>query len=880
MKKVLMLPKPTQAAHDTTNAIHNIVLKLAEHLPAFGYELTENEADADLIVGHAGQTYGQGNRLDVAHCHGLYPTGIFGETDWHWAANETVIKNLRVAKAITVPSQWVADILRRDMHVEPHVIGWAIEASEWPEPEPHQGYVLWNKTRQDRVCDPAPLIALAQQLPGQQFVTTFGSGGENVRTIGLQPHEAMCQIVRGAEVYLATTKETFGIGTLEAMVSGVPILGYKWGGTADIVEHGVTGYLVEPGDVDGLVEGLAYCKQHRAILGANARQVALTYTWEQVARSFAAIYDSISEQQSAPKVSVIIPLHNYGRFVGEAIDSVLAQETTFEYELLVVENGSTDDSYAVAKQHIGDKGTVITLGKGVGPAHARNHGIEQAHGEFIVCLDADDRLGHPEFLQRLAEVMDADPTLGIAFTGLTLFRDVDGERQYRYGNWPEGFNFDLQCAGKNQVPTCCMFRKEAWRRTGGYRSYAEPAEDAELWLRIGGLGYGATQVTRERWFFYRWHEDSLSHPVRIQEREEPDWRRYHPWVKNGSRPLAALGNPTKRSWPVRNYDRAIVTFVVPCGKGHEQYLSDALDSIEGQTDWRWSCVVVNDSGAPLDLQGHPWAKVVDTGGNKGPGYARNRGVEAANTPLIAFLDADDFLEPRFLEETLRLYQVSGRYIYVDWMTLNDKGQVGRHETPDYEPGIVFRQTSIHSINILIERSALLKVGGFDESMAAWEDVDLFMKLAAAGYCGKRVPRYLMFYRHQTGMVRERGETIKSDLKKLLYERYKPYMEREKVCDCANIPKVKIDTSINMAAQSVTPNKEMVRIIYNGPTAAHDVYGGSTKQHYGRRSNGDVFYVWRPDSDASPMTFQPIPDVDAVIEPTRPPAPPELLLYAS
>lgn len=879
MRKVLMLPTSTQAAQNTTNAIHNIVLKLAQHLPAFGYELTEQEHEADLVVGHAGQTYGQGSRLDVAHCHGLYPTALFPEIDFHWAANETVIRNLKVAKAITVPSQWVADILRRDMHINPHVVGWAIEADEWPEPIPQKGYVLWNKTRQDRVCDPAPLLGLAQRVPEQLFVTTFGSGAENVRTIGLQPHENMREIVRGAEVYLATTKETFGVGTLEAMVSGVPILGYKWGGTADIVEHGITGYLVEPGDIDGLVAGLAYCKQYRAILGANARRVALTYTWEQVARSFAAIYDSVLTQPYAPKVSVIIPLHNYGRFVGEAIDSVLRQETTFGVELIVVENGSTDDSYAIAQQHVGDKGTVVRLDKGVGPAYARNHGITLAHGEYIVCLDADDYLGHAEYLQRLTDVMDADPTLGIAFTGLTLFRDIDGERQYRYGNWPEGYNFDFQCDGKNQVPTCCLFRKEAWRRAGGYRSYAEPAEDAELWLRIGAIGYGATQVTRERWFFYRWHEASLSHPVRIREQEEPDWRRYHPWVKNGSRPLAALGNPLKRSWPVRNYDRPLVTFVVPCGKGHERYLADALDSIEGQTDWRWACIVVNDTGAALDLPGHPWVKVIDTFGGMGAGFARNRGVESASTPLIAFLDADDLLEPRFLEETLRAYQVSGRYIYVDWMTLNEKRQIGRHETPEYVPGIVFQQTSIHSINILIERAALLKVGGFDEHMAAWEDVDLFMKLAAAGYCGKRVPRYLMYYRHQTGMVRERGETIKSDLKQLLVERYKPYMEREKVCDCANIPKVKVDMSVNMTALNVAPNKDMVRVLYNGPTAAHDVYGGSTRQHYGRRCNGDVFYVWKPDSDASPMTFQPIPDVDAIVESTPTPAPPELL-YAS
>lgn len=871
MPKVLMLPTPTQAAQNTTNAIHQIVLKLAQHLPAYGYAVTENPAEADLIAGHAGQTYGQGTKLDVAHCHGLYPTQQFPDMDWHWQANETVIRNLRSARAITVPSQWVADILRRDMHVEPHVIGWAIEPDDWTPADTHRGYVLWNKTRQDKVCDPSPLITLAQQFPDQSFVTTFGSGGKNVTTLGLQSHADMRETVRGAEVYLATTKETFGIGTLEAMASGIPVLGYRWGGTADIVEHGITGYLVHPGDLEGLARGLVYCRQHRAILGANARARALTYTWERVAAQVAKVYDTLLVPDGDIKVSVVIPLHNYGRYVGETIDSVKAQQTTFKIEIIVVENGSTDDSHAVAVEHLGTaRGGVVVCSEGVGPAHARNLGIERARGQYICCLDADDKLASPDFLQRLAETLDADPLLGIAFSGLSLFREVNGQREYRGSAWPDGFSFEAQCQGRNQIPTCCLFRKDAWQRAGGYRSAPEPAEDAELWLRITSLGYGAKQVTKEPWFHYRWHDQSLSHAVRSQQVQEPDWRRWHPYTRSGNKPLAAVGTPRKHSYPVRNYDRPLVSVIIPVGKGHPRYIQEALDSVEGQTEWRWECIVVNDTGEPLRLYGQPWARVIDTVGGVGPGAARNLGIAAATAPLIAFLDADDLLEPRFLELTLQAHYTSGRYIYTDWMTLDNQGNIGKHDTPEYEPGLVFFKTSVHSVNILIERDALRAVGGFDEHLTAWEDVDLMMKLAAAGYCGQRVPQYLVYYRHQTGTVRERGEQVKADLKALLYERYRPYMERQKMCSCIQAPKSKV---MNSNGEASTPAESgMIRVIYQGAAARHEVIGHVTRQRYGRRAGGEVFLVWQPDQQATPDLFAPLAALETLVEAT--PEPPE------
>lgn len=876
MIKVFMLPTPDEARNDTTNAINQIVLRLAQHLPKYGVEVTSNRAEADLVAGHAGQT--DGTRVDVAHTHGLYPTADASiSAGWHWSANLHVKNNLIGAKAITVPSQWVAEILRRDMHIDPVVIGWAVDPDEW-EPAENQGYVLWNKTRTDGVCSPAPLIELAARAPEHKFLTTFGQGTPNVRETGRVAFQDMREMVRHAGVYLATTKETFGIGTLEAMAAGVPVLGFRHGGTADIVQHGVTGYLVAPGDFEGLRVGLEYCIANREILGANARAIASTYSWDRVASQFAALYKSVLEKHAGPKISVVIPCYNYARYVGDAIASVAEQEGA-DYELIVVNDGSTDDSADVIETALlelmmtgGERYNLLNIPNG-GVAAARNAGILFARGQYIVCLDADDKLGNPLFLKTLADALDSDPALGMVFTGLRIM-DADGNPG-NMADWPNGYDYDKQTQGRNQVPTCCMFRREAWQRAGGYRKVYTPAEDAELWLRIGALGYKGKQITREGWFIYRLHSNSLSTAIRTGRNREPDWLGDKPWIKSGNRPFAADGF-VRFSWPVRNYDRPKVSVVIPVGPYHADHFREAVDSVEAQSDPYWEIIVVNDSGVDLDLRGMPYVRVLATSGGAGASKARNIGIEAARGPFVAFLDADDKFNPRFLELCLRHYAIHGKYVYTDWISETKSGDTEIHTTPDFDPIQVFRQTSIHSINILIPKADLQKVSGFDESMGTWEDVDLFMKLAAAGICGQRLAEPLVTYRYQSGQLRERGAEIEAGLKAFLYERYKPYMTGEinPMC-CGAGPKGTAGVIIGGDASAVASGDGeagMSRIVYNGPIAPHEVVGISTKKRYGRRESGDVFFVYSDDVTAEPEKFVPLAVMYTVAETPIPPAP--------
>lgn len=872
--KVWMTPTVAEAERDVTNSIHQIVVRLGKHLPKYGIDLVENPREAHLRAGHAGQ--GSDAPIDVAHYHGLYPTADGMGSNGYFAINAKVIQNLKTAKAITAPSNWIADVLRRDMHVNPHIISWGVDTDEWtPDPDP-QSYVLWNKARVDAVCDPTPMIKLAARAHDTLFLTTFGEGTPNIKTVGRQPYETMKQMVRKAGVYLSTNVETFGIGTLEAMAAGVPVLAFRLPNTDQLIEHGVTGFLAEPGDIDGLYEGLLYCQKHHKTLGANAREAVKAYSWDCLAERFAAVYRSILEPHQGVKVSVVLPCHNYARFLPTALESVLSQKADFEIEVIVVCDRCTDDSEAVARSYA-DRGVYTLVVDNGNLSATRNNGIEHASGEYIVCLDSDDELGSPDFLQTLANALDADRTLGIAFTGIQ-FMDAEGKLGH-LSTWPKGYDFNKQAAHINQVPSCCMFRKEAWRRAGGFRPYFVYAQDAEFWTTVGAIGYGATQVTEAGWFHYRLHNQSQSQVHRNGTIPEPDWLEWHPWTKDNQRPFAADGNPPLGSWPVRFYQKPEVSVIIPVGKGHEIAVKDALHSLEGQTFRFWECIVVNDSGSTLDLEnGYPWAKVINTNGCIGAGAARNLGAKQSHAPFIVFLDADDMLKPRFLEATLQAYRQNGRYAYTDWLTEEQQTNFVVHPTPEYTFQAVWERPSIHPVTTLIPRLWFEAVGGFDETMAAFEDVDFYMKMLVHGYCGVRVPEPLMIYHLQSGFRRQAGEAIKDQFKVLLTKRYGAYMEGRTMCNCVEPPKGKgrVPPTPENVAEYREAYGEMVKVQLtseDAPLGAATFLGPATRVNYGRRSRNDVFYVWEKDVTNSEGVFTALNNYETEAAPTVvPPAP--------
>lgn len=284
--KVLMTPN-TKSFKNEESGIRRVVEAYEKYGPEFGIEFVdskvEDEDKYDLYVVHAGTT----SRYPVevptaAMLHGLYWTSDYLATIWEWKANANVIASIQLARKVSVPSNWVAETLMRDMHLTPYVLPHGIEADDWLHSYENEGYILWNKNRAEDVCDPTAVTELAYRFPNLAFVTTFATKEHpaNVFPIGPIHHGKMKELIQKAGVYLSSTKETFGIGTLEALASGTPVLGFAHGGNLDIVSHGVNGYLAQPLNYDDLAEGLDYVVKYRKILSENALTTVRSFSWE------------------------------------------------------------------------------------------------------------------------------------------------------------------------------------------------------------------------------------------------------------------------------------------------------------------------------------------------------------------------------------------------------------------------------------------------------------------------------------------------------------------------------------------------------------------------------------------------------------------------
>ncbi len=228
--------------------------------------------------------------------------------------------------------------------------------------------------------------------------------------------------------------------------------------------------------------------------------------------------------QAAPAVSVITPCYNAARFVGATVECVRAQ-TFADWELVVVDDGSTDDPAAVlAPQLATDPRVRLIRQANGGVARARNAGVRAASpgSRYLYFLDADD-CPRPDMLERLVGYLEARPQVGMAFCDFSL---IDGEGKplpdppqrngpsSRYVPWglsarrlpddcpetPFVAIFGLAVI----IPSISLIRRSAFEQAGGWdEGFGHVFEDTDLFLRVALRS--AVHYLPERLLDYRQH---------------------------------------------------------------------------------------------------------------------------------------------------------------------------------------------------------------------------------------------------------------------------------------------------------------------------------------------------------------------------------------
>jgi glycosyltransferase involved in cell wall biosynthesis len=201
------------------------------------------------------------------------------------------------------------------------------------------------------------------------------------------------------------------------------------------------------------------------------------------------------------KVSVVMPCFNHGKFLQEAVESVMRVGRD-DLELIVVDDGSTDERTRKGVDALLARGIKAIRQENKGPAEARNTGVLAAQGEYIFPLDADDRL-RPGWLEQGTSILSSDPKVGVVYGDAQCF----GSRE---DPWPTGPFETTRLLRWNYIHVSALYRRSVWEQNHGYDGtmLLQGLEDWDFWLGALEHGWGFAYLPKI-FFDYRQAEGSM-----------------------------------------------------------------------------------------------------------------------------------------------------------------------------------------------------------------------------------------------------------------------------------------------------------------------------------------------------------------------------------
>lgn len=832
MPRVCLIPHPS--GDNVIGGVHRVISQLAKYLPRYDWQVTKDPFEADIIHGHA--VCGS-DKLDVYTNHGIYPVS---ENMPHWmrAANRIISRNFKLAEEVTTVCKWTVSQWDWWEGIIPTIIYNFIDLTEWDGVPPGQcnieglqrPFALWAKVKLYKGI--GETLELARRNPDIGFAITVVpkelDKPDNVVVAGILPFDQMKLALRDCSVYLSlSTADNFPFQVLEAMALGKPVLAFAAGGIPEAIRHKQEGYLITDINMDEIQRGFEYCLGHAEELGRNARKrVEEWFSVEKIIPQYIEVYERIlakrKKRKELSKCSIVITTHNFKDYVKECIDSALAQDYK-SFEVIVVDDCSTDGTWDIIKSY-GQKLKRKRFNKPGGKIHgivrSRNEGVKLAKGEFVACLDGDDRI-KSDFLSKLIPLLEDDNSLGIAYSDFGLFGTSEGVIRVAE------FDFERLKRG-NFIPCCNLFRKKAWERVGGCKPVGESWEDYNTWLTFAERGWGAKRYPEPLYWYRKKGEAGR------------DWES-QPYVQrlravvNAYHPLSYL--PT-------------VSVIIPC-YDQERYLKEAIDSIFAQAFQDFEIIVVNDGspGEPKAITDEYWdprLRLIEQE-NQGLSAARNAGIAAARGKYILPLDADDKLDPTFLEKAVEIQKERGGKVavYSNFIAFWDSGEESEQELADYNFRILLER-DLMPCTILYPKAAWKKIGGYKPVMKhGYEDWEFAISLGEQGCYGIRIREFLFYYRQHAGTsmrdtMQADGKAKAKDAKALIKEIHEiTYMSYE-----SQYP---LNLQKEVKEEEVLPDNSPIKLKYIGKKEHTISYWGKVSRRQYEASLHKPF-IWAEPAD--------------------------------
>lgn len=298
------------------------------------------------------------------------------------------------------------------------------------------------------------------------------------------------------------------------------------------------------------------------------------------------------------RVSVVVTCHNYGRYLRECLESILAQDRPAD-EIIVVDDASTDDTPAIAAEYA-PFGVTYERVEYHNACRSYNHGIGAASGDLIAYVDADNALT-PRFIATLAARLENAPDLAFAYSDRYLMGEATVAAWVEIGVHPGDIGRSYppdpaMLVHRNFIDTMALVRREVAAEVGGFRTLPI-LWDYHFWIKILEAGYGGGYVA-EPLYHYRLHASNMILATRPQQRgcllvicrehfSKPFWRPYthpevtirHEYTPSRSVPGGVPGYLTVTPEVVGSAFPAGVTLTVALPPGVE-ILDSACDRLE------------------------------------------------------------------------------------------------------------------------------------------------------------------------------------------------------------------------------------------------------------------------------------------------------------
>ena len=251
-----------------------------------------------------------------------------------------------------------------------------------------------------------------------------------------------------------------------------------------------------------------------------------------------------------PRVSVVVPNYNHARFLRKRIDSILGQ-TFQDFELILLDDRSTDDSQAILKEYAADPRARLELNEtnSGSPFKQWNKGVRLTQGEYIWIAESDD-YADARFLERTVPVLEEYPAVQFVFCRSRCVGD-DGQLQgYGMTTYPEDkqnrWSADFRADGREecrrymaratyvQNASAVLFRKSAYERAGGADESLRICGDWKLWSSL--MLAGEVAYVAETLNYFRMHEASVRNRFRLWHSGIVEWLKVARWVLDKAPP--------------------------------------------------------------------------------------------------------------------------------------------------------------------------------------------------------------------------------------------------------------------------------------------------------------------------------------------------------